>query len=653
MKYRITLILLFCFFIVNVSYGQSNKKKGDDFYFANQYKEALDNYLRIDSLSMDTELLLKIAYSYFRANDLLNSREYYEKAKNKQWPFEYKYMLDYGNVLRELELYEDAKAVFKLMQKIPLDLVNSCNWVQTNNIKTSDFEIREIETPSQTTYNGFYKRGDSILIPLNNKFVWYNIENKNTNSFVDKFWEYNLNSPNLIGDTIIVYSGNSTKNIFYNKKYKSEISNEGENKLAIWSLDIRGVKHKPERIFLDVNNGYTHPYFDSISNRLYFVSDRLGGYGGFDIYYSEKRGDNWSDPVNVGEKVNTPYDEAYPSVYNNIIFYASKGHLGFGGYDIFMKDLSDDLSESLNMQKPINSSNDDFYYREDDSQTGYIISNRDIKSNRDILYKFVRSKIKESNIESSGIVNDIFIDESSLRIENGMDGNPIKIDNDILKSKIIKLSNYSAPLGINIIGISKPSSNPRIPNSILAIPNNVDVVSSDDNHILTFTNPKNSKEISFEYNTDHAVATITRYIIESMIPLVVEIDSVRGTKDAYWTKKEEEKIMLPYLYFDTNSEGLIYSTQKDIDKLVKFMVDNEEFNIEFYGYADSRGTKKHNKILSKKRAYSVSQFMKEKGILSERIKFYGEGVHKDSIKDSLINSEHRVVNFVFVNNSEE
>jgi len=126
----------------------------------------------------------------------------------------------------------------------------------------------------------------------------------------------------------------------------------------------------------------THAMVSSDGSTLFFTSDRIGGYGGRDIYMCTRNEDStWSKPINLGPKVNTANDEDGPfiSVDNKQLYFASNGVKSIGGFDILTCDLMADgtWSESRNIGYPFNSTYDDaFYTTTVDGKRGYLTSLR-------------------------------------------------------------------------------------------------------------------------------------------------------------------------------------------------------------------------------------------------------------------------------------
>ncbi len=139
------------------------------------------------------------------------------------------------------------------------------------------------------------------------------------------------------------------------------------------------------------NNNAAATGFPSLSpdgKSLYFVSDRSGGFGGFDIYKSLRVGSGWSEPRNLGESINTMGDEITPSTDGENLYFASTQHNGFGGFDIFKAPLSN-ISNVENIGAGINSAQDDYgYISNGASGEAYFVSNRTGGKGRDDIYSY-------------------------------------------------------------------------------------------------------------------------------------------------------------------------------------------------------------------------------------------------------------------------
>lgn len=134
------------------------------------------------------------------------------------------------------------------------------------------------------------------------------------------------------------------------------------------------------------------PSFSDDGERLYFSSDRAGGMGGFDLYVSHWDGKGWGQPIHLGRRINSSGNEITPREWNGHLFFASDGHPGFGGYDLFIGyRFNDGYLGAQNLGKPRNSSYDDMGLCVSGPGEGYFISNRKGSGDLDI-YRFSEGK---------------------------------------------------------------------------------------------------------------------------------------------------------------------------------------------------------------------------------------------------------------------
>ena len=182
--------------------------------------------------------------------------------------------------------------------------------------------------------------------------------------------------------------------------------NREQNKIYYSSTQGRVKIYQAERGELDWENvqplpfnneDYTfrHPAISPDGRMLYFASNMPGSKGGLDIWVVLKEGNGWSQPINMGGKVNTPKDEAFPFMHDSgTLFFSSKGHKGYGGLDLFMMDVSGGyFGEVINLGPPFNSKQDDLgIILRPDGKRGYFASNRPGGKGKDDIYYFEAPK---------------------------------------------------------------------------------------------------------------------------------------------------------------------------------------------------------------------------------------------------------------------
>ena len=148
--------------------------------------------------------------------------------------------------------------------------------------------------------------------------------------------------------------------------------------LEIWEAKYKEGKWSTYKLFFNKSGfNYFHPSITPDGQRLFYVSDEMGGFGGTDIYYIDKNPDgSWKPTTNIGQEINTTGNELFPTFYEGSLYFSSNGHPGLGGLDIFRVTF-DQRGEAIikNLGYPINSSKDDFGYSLN-ANTGYFSSNR-------------------------------------------------------------------------------------------------------------------------------------------------------------------------------------------------------------------------------------------------------------------------------------
>ena len=202
-----------------------------------------------------------------------------------------------------------------------------------------------------------------------------------------------------------------TRNNFKNGKKRSDRKNTVRLKLMTANVDDDGNWSDVEELpFNNDNYSVAHPALSLDGKKLFFASDMPGTTGESDLWYVDIYKDgSYGDPINLGQKVNTEGRESFPYIADDgTLYFTSDALLGFGGFDIFKAELSDSgiARDPENMGLPINSAGDDFgFLIQTETNTGYISSNRDGNrgSASDQIYYFKPSKCV---VEITGIVTD-------------------------------------------------------------------------------------------------------------------------------------------------------------------------------------------------------------------------------------------------------
>lgn len=187
-----------------------------------------------------------------------------------------------------------------------------------------------------------------------------------------------------IDETTMIFSRNNRRGM--NSKGTIDLKiYEGRWKNGDW-VDVKELPFNSDEY------ATCHPTLNRSGEWLYFASNRPGGYGGMDIYVVEKRRDGgWGMPINLGKKVNTSGNEIFPFISpDGILYWASNGHPGLGGLDVFSMPISNG-QEAIrsHLTAPINSPEDDFGFTTNlDGTAGFLTSNRKGGKGKDDLYSW-------------------------------------------------------------------------------------------------------------------------------------------------------------------------------------------------------------------------------------------------------------------------
>lgn len=351
------------------------------------------------------------------------------------------------------------------------------------------------------------------------------------------------------------------------------------------------------------------------SDVLYFVSDREGGLGGFDIwfsYYNSNKGE-WKEAKNCGKDINTISDEITPfyDIIAKTLYFSSDGMPGYGGFDIF-KSFGEgkNFSKPENIGKPANSNYDDLYYTIDESrQKGFLTSNRDggfslrHKNCCDDIYEF---------LDFSHIV--IAVDGKVLGVSDSTYYK--EIEEEYTKNRYIDLSKIEDNENIEVLYDYR-----------------VDLYMKDkdnNDYFLKSTQTTTgsyifSLEPNFDYyisvkdmnGKDKTMAFTTKGITKSdtlhLDPIIIYSLPTRP-------------IIIENIYYDFASYNLRDDSKTTIDTtLLKLMNDYPSIIIEISSHTDSIGSDESNMTLSQNRAQSVVNYLIQKGIKSERLIAKGYG----------------------------
>lgn len=334
-------------------------------------------------------------------------------------------------------------------------------------------------------------------------------------------------------------------------------------------------------------------------NTMYFTSDRPGGFGGLDIYKSNKmENGKWGPAINLGNTINTPSDEASPQLSpdGNWIYFASKGHQGYGGYDLFKSRIAQGNPETpANIGTPFNSPGDDIYLSIiENEKHGYLSSSREGGFGDMDLYEIYYLQPFSEKINDPNASVDI------LSADTFFAGQPADFH--------LKINSPYAGQIAKIHWMMKDSS--WIGKEAIS---------------TTFLQPGSYK---IQVETEDSTGKYFDYeksIIVSAKPATETLVANNNQKNDDFKNnlpnKNNTSPSLANIYFDFNASGLDHAAEKILESNIDHLkLASQKVLIEVYAYADARGSDKYNMSLSFRRAKSVVKFLESHGIKSSMIK---------------------------------
>ena len=343
----------------------------------------------------------------------------------------------------------------------------------------------------------------------------------------------------------------------------------------------------------------SQPSINAGGKMLFFSSNRPGGYGGKDLWYSVfKTNKKWSRPRNLGNVINSAGDEMSPFIHfdGKTLYFSSDGRPGMGGLDIYFSRMMEDSSwtEPKNLGYPINTFNDEMGLTiESGGLKAYFSSQRDDREGKNIysfkLYEAVRPdpvaylKGKVTDKETGKMLTAeyelINLSTGKTAVSSSTDGNGNFL--------VCLPSGFNYGLNVSRKGYLFYSEN-------------------------------------FMFEGQHTV----------MKPYLMKIHLSQ--------LKVGEKMLLANVFYEVDSWQLKKESQTELNKLCNLLKENKELKVEIGGYTDDTGTDEHNLSLSEKRALSVVDFLVSNGVPSERLQHKGFG-NTSPVGDN-VTSEGRKLN---------
>ena len=601
--------------------AQSTRQKRADAMFSTfAYATAIPLYEEmLVEEDNSSHALQRLAESYLLLRDFEKSIPYFKRfIENKETPSNYYFK--YGMALKSVGKEKEALHWLKRYKKLNKNDKRIKQFLKDGNLASVVFNSRERYEVEPVNFNSEYNDFGAINFngrtyfsssrPSQEKKVdlyeWDNqpwldifyVEEKGysfsgrmsvNQSIVPMEGEINSEfhesslafSTDYKNDTIVYFTRNNhfqNKTGYHEIKYKEEKLIEKRNNLKIYKAEkIDGEWKVTRNLKMNADHYSTgHPSVNPNRTKLFFASDRPGGYGGTDIYYCDihPRG-GVGKPVNAGPVVNTAGNEMFPFVNNaGKLFFSSDGHVGFGQLDVFatVTNEKDEIVDVINLGRPINSEKDDFsFFSNEDGTEGFVSSNRKGGKGGDDIYKFDFTP----SLYLEGHVYDAVNDQ---------------------------------PLDSVVVQLTKNNGDTFIK----------EVVTDKNGYYRMFVNR------NMEYTLSLTRRTHPRKLVD-LTTFDLERTQKKIVKDIYMEPVMDVKVLagLNKIYFDFDKSNIRPDAALELDKVVNLMLNTYPYMvIKLEAHTDPVGSHEYNDVLSESRAKSTYEYLIANGVPKERIRSY-------------------------------
>lgn len=629
---KIKIILYSSIFFLFVLNGFSQKIKvasADKKYERYAFIDAISIYERIAAKGYkDEKMFQRLANSYYFNGELVKAFKWYDALFSLNSKQEPEYCFKYALCLKSVGDYKKADTIMNQFtlttssDKRAQLFTSHRNYLEEIEANSGRFNIANAGINSEfSDYGTAFYDNKLIFCSARGNGGFYDTKFKWTGqSFTDLFSAEvtsngNLRKPVLFGGSKINLKFNEStpvftkdgKTMYFTRNNfldgKRGIDANGITLVKLYKSTIEGDSwvNVTELPFDSDMYSVGHPALSPDGKILYFVSDMPGTIGQSDLYKVSINDDgSYGVPSNLGNRINTEGRESFPFISDdNVLYFASDGHPGLGGLDIFASTINKDgsFADVLNVGAPVNDRMNDFaFFIDSKSHNGFFTSNRPSSMGSEDIYKF--SETRKLNCEQylTGIITDA---------ESG---------------KVLPLAK-----------ISVLDTNFKLINEMLA----------DYDGKYRFEVECSKKYYVRAEKSDYQTAEDNIIIgkIAGQTFLSLELD--KSIKKIVTGGNLAKAFQIKTIYFDIDKYSITPPAAIDLEKILLVLKDNPKIKIDIRSYTDSRQSAKYNLGLSSNRAKATIDWFIKNGINKNRLsgKGYGEVQLVNGCVDGVLCSE--------------
>jgi len=615
------LIFLLSFLILAFAFdGFAQIKKANRMYDLFKYSRAVPYYQKAAKSSKEDvrkEATIKLADCYRYINDPQEARSWYMRAVefDNIDPVNFFYL---GQAARAMQEYDQAREAFlRYAELVPNDPRGSvyagyCDLMVDWAAKGESAEVKNVRNlNSQYSDFGPAFFGDGLIYASDRnpslledkRYGWTNFNYLNLYQaeprYFKDFWR-DMNNPVTMSTRFnqTYHDGPAyftpDNNMIFLTRTRIEKVRQGKSDILTFMLKIyygelsNGKVEYKDFPFNSNNYSVGHPTVSNDGNTMIFVSDMPGGNGGSDLYQTVLSGGLWTTPVNLGITINSFGNEVFPTLVNDsILYFASDGHPGYGGLDIFVsRNINGEWSVPENLYAPINSSYDDFSIAVNkDLSSGFFSSNRPGGLGNDDIYAFrnARPAVKTISI-------------------------PPVLPQPLVMKGVVKDKSSGKPLeGANVFILNTKTNKVKVlqtgPDGIYSMPAEKEILYL-------------SKAVKPDFIDDCLNFRIAQGDTSKQfnIPRDLLLDKLEVNKS----------FRVENIYYDLDKWFIREDAKPALDNLVDVMK-KYPISAELSSHTDSRATNAYNEELSQKRAEAAVRYIVLQGIDPSRLVARGYG----------------------------
>lgn len=614
-NYTLLFLTIISVFSFNCYAQQSKINAADKKYDGYAYVDAIKTYEKVAAKGYKSEdMFKKLGNAYYFNSDFQNAAKWYGELFAMNTTVEPEYYFRYaqclkstGDIYKANKLLDEFNAVSKndSRGKLYKEDVNYLDEIKAN---SGRYQIENAGINSKYSDYGSFVYNNKIYFAsardtgnfTQRKHKWTgeyftNIYNADldpatgTTSKVNKFksainTKFHEASPVFTKDGKTVYftrnnyingkKGKDDNKITLIKIYKAELGNDNK-----WT----NIAELP---FNSDNYSTAHPALSPDEKTLYFASDMPGTIGQSDLYkVSINSNGGYGTPENLGNTINTEGKETYPYVTSeNEIYFASDGHPGLGGLDVFVANIDNNgkISNIQNVGTDVNSPKDDFAYIIDpETRRGFFTSNKDGGQGSDDIYKFLETRRLKCIQELYGTITDA---ETGVPLPGA------------------KVTLYDAGMSLKNSAVADGTGKYTFS------------VECGKTYYVRAEKP--------EFATKEVSITIDKTSGKTSLPIALEKSTCKVTVGDDLGKCFGIKM----IYFDLDKSNIRTEAALDLEKILAVLNDNPTMKLDIRSHTDSRASHQYNEALSDRRAKSTVQWLVKNGIAPNRLtgKGYGE-----------------------------